>query len=119
MPPRMFLSRRIADFFVKSENTLEKQDGDGNEYEDWHDSLRDTNAKFAAAAGCSSHQTVWLAARGSPLTSGWARHRTASPLPAPVSFGATSTSWAPRLRRTEMQPRVRAAPRRGRGRRTR
>ena len=29
------------------------QDGDGNEYEDWHDSLRDTNAKFAAAAVCS------------------------------------------------------------------
>ena len=29
------------------------QDGDGNEYEDWHDSLRDRNAKFAAAAVCS------------------------------------------------------------------
>ena len=29
------------------------QDGDGNEYEDYHDSLRNINAKFAAAAVCS------------------------------------------------------------------
>ena len=47
------------------------QDGDGNEYEDWHTSLRDTTAKFAAARYAhtrSSHQVVWWAARGSPLT---------------------------------------------------